>query len=308
MTGGRGSGPGRMHAEEVDVDDDLVRRLLAAQFPDWAVLPLRRVSSTGTDNVIYRLGDAYGIRLPRIGWAVGQVTKEAEWLPRLAPNLPAALPDPVAVGEPDCGYPYPWLVYRWIDGVDALSEPVGDWMDLAQQVAGFVAALQGIDTAGAPPAGARGGSLAAVDGPTRAAIERLAGTIDVNLATGVWDEALAAGGWSSPPVWVHGDLLPGNAVLRDRKLAGIIDWSATGIGDPACEAMLGWAMPAPARAGYRQALAFDEASWARGRGWALQQAVFFIPYYAKTIPTAVAAARWRLEAILADAVSGGRRG
>lgn len=308
MTGGSAKRPERMHAEEVDVDDDLVRRLLAAQFPDWADLQIRRVSSTGTDNAIYRLGDAYGIRLPRIGWAVGQVAKEAEWLPRLVANLATAIPEPVAVGEPGCDYPYPWLAYRWIDGADALSEPVGDWTHLAQQVAGFVAALQGLDTAGAPPAGARGGSLAAVDGPTRAAIERLTGTIDVNLATAVWDEALAAGGWSSPPVWVHGDLLPGNVLVRHGTLAGIIDWSAAGIGDPACEAMLGWAMPPPARAAYRQALGFDEATWARGRGWALQQAVFFIPYYARTIPTAVAAARSRLEAILAEARAGGRRG
>jgi aminoglycoside phosphotransferase (APT) family kinase protein len=245
MTGGRESGPGRMHAEEVDVDEDLVHRLVAAQFPDWAVLPLRRVSSTGTDNVIYRLGDAYGIRLPRIGWAVDQVAKEAEWLPRLAPNLPTALPEPVAVGEAGCGYPYPWLVYRWIDGMDALSDPVADWVDLAQQVAGFVAALQSLDTADAPPARARGGSLAAVDGATRTAIERLAGTIDAARALAVWEEALGADAWTGPPVWVHGDLLPGNVLVRDGTLAGIIDWSAAGIGDPACEAMLGWAMPRP---------------------------------------------------------------
>jgi aminoglycoside phosphotransferase (APT) family kinase protein len=298
----------RMHADEVRVDDHLVRRLLAAQFPDWSGLPIQRVASTGTDNAIYRLGDAYGVRLPRIGWAVGQVTKEAEWIPRLGGHLPATLPEPLAVGEAACGYPYPWLVYRWIEGIDALSVPVADWADLVGPVAAFVIALQAVDTTGAPPAGTRAGPLASVDSPTRAAIEHLAATIDVARARAVWEEALAADPWAGPGVWVHGDLLPGNVLLRSGSLAGIIDWSAAGVGDPACEAMLGWAMPAPARAAYRKALRFDDATWARGRGWALQQAVFFVPYYEMTIPTAVAAARRRLEAILADSLAGGGRG
>lgn len=308
MTGTAGDAPGRMHADEVEVDEDLVHRLVAAQFPLWAGLPKQRMASSGTDNAIYRLGDAYGIRLPRIGWAVDQVAKEAEWLPRLARHLPAAVPEPVAVGEAGYGYPYPWLVFRWVEGVDALAGPAGDWADLAGQAAAFVLALQAIETTGAPPAGTRGGPLAAVDGPTRAAVERMAGMIDLARAMAIWEEALEADPWPGPGVWVHGDLLPGNVVLHNQVLAGIIDWSAAGVGDPACEAMLGWAMPAPARADYRQALGFDDATWARGRGWALQQAVFFIPYYEKTIPTAVAAAWRRLEAILADSEAGGGRG
>lgn len=116
-----------MHSGEVEVDDDLVRRLVTSQFPVWAPLSLRRAASTGTDNVIYRLGDHLGLRLPRIHWAVPQITKEHEWLPRLAAHLPASVPEPVALGAPGQGYQYPWLVYRWVNGADAMAGPVNDW-------------------------------------------------------------------------------------------------------------------------------------------------------------------------------------
>ena len=110
----------------------------------------------------------------------------------------------------------------------------------------------------------------------------------------------AADPWVGPPVWVHGDLLPGNVIVREGRLTGIIDWSAAGLGDPACDVMLAWSLPPEARAAYRAALGVDEATWVRARGWAVEQAVNFIPYYADTIPDGVAAARRRLDAVLAD--------
>jgi aminoglycoside phosphotransferase (APT) family kinase protein len=258
------------------------------------------MSSTGTDNAIFRLGHHLGVRVPRIHWAVGQVAKELQWLPRLAPHLPVALPEPVAQGEPGTAYPFPWLVYRWLEGEDALTGTVGDWCRLARDVAHVVSVLEGLDLTDAPPAGHRAGPLVPQDEMTRRCITHLDGLIDVGRATSVWDEALCADAWPGPAVWVHGDLLPGNVITRDGRLTGIIDWSASGVGDPACEAMLAWAMPPDARAVYRAELGIDDATWARGRGWALQQAVHFIPYYAETIPDAVAAAKHRLDALLND--------
>jgi aminoglycoside phosphotransferase (APT) family kinase protein len=287
-----------MHTEEIEVDGDLVRGLVSDQFPRWAGLSLEPIASTGTDNAIYRLGRHLGIRLPRIHWAVSQIAKESQWLPRLASHLPAALPVPVAQGVPGRGYPFPWLVYQWLEGEDALTATVGDWCDLGHDVAGFVSALQRVDPAGAPPAGYRAGPLVPQDENTRRCITHLDGLIDVGRAMSVWDAALSAEPWSGPAVWVHGDLLPGNVLTREGRLTGIIDWSAAGIGDPACEAMLAWAMPAEARAVYRAELDMDDATWARGRGWALQQAVQFIPYYEETIPDGVAAAKRRLAALL----------
>ena len=290
----------RLHADEVPVDDDLVRALVASQLPHLADRPLARASSTGTDNAIYRLGDDLAVRVPRIHWAVAQVDKEHEWLPRLAPHLPVAVPEPVAKGAPALGYPYPWLVSRWIDGDDAFTGVVDDWAELAGQVADFVVALHSVDTPGGPPAHGRAASFEPYDDVTRRVIAHLDGSIDGARALATWEAALAADRWNGPPVWVHGDLLPGNIVVNAGRVVGIIDWGAAAVGDPACDAILTWSLPPDARAVYRDALALDDATWARARGWAVQQAATFIPYYARTIPDAAAAARRRLDAVLEE--------
>ncbi len=113
-----------MHADEVDIDGDLVRRLVETQLPRFAGLPLRPVASSGTDHALYRLGADLVVRLPRIDWAVGQVDKEQQWLPVLGPQLPLAVPVPVALGEPDFGYPWRWSVYRWVDGDPATLDKI----------------------------------------------------------------------------------------------------------------------------------------------------------------------------------------
>lgn len=153
------------------------RRLLDAQFPQWADLPLAPVPSAGTDNAIYRLGDDLAVRLPRIHWATGQVVKERAWLPRLAPFLPLQLPVQLAVGEPAAGYPYQWAVYRWLPGEHATSAPLADPKQAARDLAAFILALQQIDTAGGPLASEhnlRGVPLALRDAATRAAITTVA--------------------------------------------------------------------------------------------------------------------------------------
>ncbi len=289
-----------MHADEVWIDDSLVRDLLRRQFPQWAGLSLGRMTSTGTDNAIYRLGDHMGIRLPRIHWAEAQIGKEQEWLELLAVHLPVGLPVPVAKGEPGSGYPFPWLVYRWLEGEDLQHSPVDDFEQLARELAAFVLALGQVDPAGGPPAGRRGGLLAPHDELVRACIPGLEGIVDTSRALAVWQAAVSAHPWEEAPVWVHGDLLPGNILIRNGRLSGVIDWSAAGLGDPACEAMLAWSLPPGARRVYRRTLAFDDETWARARGWVVEQTALFIPYYAKTIPDAVAAARVRLQAVLED--------
>src|SRR6266498_3638469 len=145
---------GKMHADELDIDVSLVRRLLTAQFPRWARLSIEPVQSAGTDNALYRLGDHMVLRLPRILRATGQVEKEHQWLPRLAPLLPLAIPVPLAKGMPAEGYPWYWSVYRWLEGETATTQRIADPRQAATDLAQFVAALQRIDPAGGPQPGA----------------------------------------------------------------------------------------------------------------------------------------------------------
>jgi aminoglycoside phosphotransferase (APT) family kinase protein len=289
----------KMHDDEVPVGDSLVRRLIGTQFPQWSELALHGVPSTGTDNAIYRLGDEMGVRLPRIHWAVSQVDKEWVWLRRLAPRLPVAVPIPLAKGEPGLGYPYPWLVYPWIEGEDLQHAGGLDLGHAARDVAAFVVALQRADLGDEPPLGARAGTLALLDREARWAIGRLEG-FDVDRVMSIWDAALRAEEWGKPPVWTHGDLLAANLIMRDGSLAGVIDWSGTGIGDPACDAQLAWFFPPEQRTVFLDALGFDAPTRARARGWVVWQTAMFIPYYAETIPDAVATAKLRLQAVLDD--------
>lgn len=293
-----------MHADEIATDVGLVRRLLAAQFPRWAGLPLAAVPSAGTDNAIYRLGDDLAVRLPRIHWATGQVPKERAWLPKLAPLLPLQLPEQLAVGEPDAGYPYQWAVYRWLTGEHATSAPLADPRQMAHDLARFIIALQQIDPAGGPPAAEhnlRGAPLALRNVATRAGIAAMGDLIDANLAIEVWEAALRAPAWQRAPVWFHGDLLPGNLLVLDGRLSAVIDWSGLGVGDPACDLMCAWALfSGESREVFRAALGVDNATWARARGQALSQAVIFVPYYLHTNPVGVTSARRMIAEVLAD--------
>jgi aminoglycoside phosphotransferase (APT) family kinase protein len=292
-----------MHAGEADTSPALVRRLLGQQFPRWAGLPLTPVDSAGTDNAIYRLGPDLAVRLPRIGWAVGQVEKEHTWLPRLRPRLPLAIPEPVARGEPGQGYPWPWSVYRWLPGVNAIHARLTDLRRAAADVAGFVAALQRLDTAGGLPASehnVRGLPLRARDAATRQAIAALDGLVDAEAARRVWEAALEAPDWDRAPVWFHGDLLPGNLLVEQGRVRAVIDFSGLAVGDPACDLMIAWSLFAgESRQAFREALGVDEAAWARGRGHALSQALIFVPYYLRTNPVGARAARRTINEVLA---------
>jgi aminoglycoside phosphotransferase (APT) family kinase protein len=291
-----------MHANEVQTDAQLVGRLLAAQFPQWADLPLTPVSSAGTDNALYRLGGDMVVRLPRIDWAVGQAEKERRWLPRLAPHLPLAIPEQLAMGEPDAGYPWSWSIYRWLPGESATLEGLNDPCQAAGQLVRFVTALWQIDTTDGPPAAEhnlRGAPLALRDERTRAAIAALAGVVDVRRATAVWEAALAAPAWEREPVWFHGDLLSGNVLVEQGHLSAVIDFGGLAVGDPACDLMIAWNLfSGMSREVFRVETAVDEATWLRGQGCALSQAVIFIPYYWHTNPVGVANARRMIAELL----------
>lgn len=278
----------RMHDDEVEVNETLVRRLLAAQMPHLADRPISIVEPWGTDNGIWRLGDDLVVRLPRIGWAAGQVTRDATWLPRLAPHLPVAVPEPVAVGEPADGYPYRWAVHRWIPGHGAALDRIDDPITFALEVAAFVQQLQRVPTDGAPAASNRARPLRDYDEPTRRAIDRASHLIDAAAATAVWEEALAAFPHEGPPLWVHADL-EGNCLVRDGRLCGIVDWGSACAGDPAVDVQVVWSplFTEESRTVFLNALDVDDAMLARSRGAAINQACAALPYYLHTYPLIV---------------------
>jgi len=294
----------RMHADEVPTDEALVRRLLAAQFPEWASLEIAAVESAGTDHALYRLGSNFCVRLPRIAWATGQADKEGRWLPRLAPLLPLGIPVQLARGLPGEGYPWHWTVCRWIEGEAATTARIDDLPEAARQLAGFIHALQAVDASGAPDAtrpGSRGAPLATRDAATRSALLQLDGMFDTEHALQVWEAALAAPAWDRAPVWLHGDLLAGNILVNHGRVAAVIDFGGLGVGDPACDLVIAWSLfSGESRSAFRQALGADDAIWSRARGHALSQAVIFIPYYLESNPVGVAMARRQLSAVLSE--------
>jgi aminoglycoside phosphotransferase (APT) family kinase protein len=291
-----------MHPGEVDTDVALVRRLLAGQFPHWAELAIAPVVSYGTDHDIYRLGDRLAVRLPRIGWATEQAAKEAEWLPKLAPHLPLAVPVQIAMGRPAEGYPFAWSVYEWLPGENA-NGTIDDLERAAADLAAFVHALRRVDTTAAPPRprGARAAPLVELDRPVRRSLAELGDRIDAPAALRSWEESLEAPAWNGDELWVHGDLLPGNLLVVDGRLSAVIDFGGLNVGDPACDLQPAWNVFAGAsRARYRAELQVDDASWLRGRGWALFQAVVALPYYWETNPGIIRQASCALAQVLAD--------
>jgi aminoglycoside phosphotransferase (APT) family kinase protein len=292
----------KMHADEIETDARLTQRLLEGQFPEWADLPIEAVASYGTDHDIYRLGDHLAVRLPRIGWATSQAAKEAEWLPKLAPHVPLALPVPLVMGQPAEGYPFTWSVYEWLPGENA-NGTIDDLDLAAVDLAGFVSALRQVETTGAHvrPLHGRGGPLVESDEHVRRSIALLGERIDAEAATRCWDESLGASPFSGGEVWVHGDLLPGNLLVVDGRLSAVIDFGGLNVGDPACDLQPAWNVFAgDSRNRFRAELQVDDGSWLRGRGWALSQAVTALAYYWDTNPGMVRQASHALAQVLAQ--------
>ncbi len=257
----------------MDIDIALVRRLIAQQFPQWENLSIQKIEPGGSDNRTFRLGSDLTVRLPSHVAYEPQVAKEQYWLPRLADHLPIAIPMPVAQGRPTHEYPWPWSIYRWIEGKTAKAADIPDLPAFAVSLAQFLADLQRVDATGGPPPGPhnfyRGGHLSVYDEQTRLALRNLEDHIDIGSATLIWEAALQAT-WNRASVWVHGDMHPTNLLVEDGHLTAVIDFGCLGIGDPACDLAIAWTFfTGTSRELFRRHLPVDAGTWARARGWAL---------------------------------------
>lgn len=286
------------------IDDQLARRLVDAQFPHWADLPIRPVAFGGWDNRTFRLGRHLTVRLPSGDGYALQVDKEQRWLPILAPQLSLPIPVPMGKGAPADGYPYPWSVYCWLDGDVAAEAPIESLTGFATTLADFLLALQRIDAAEGPGPGPhnfyRGGPLTTYAQETYDSIDTLGDEIPADAARRAFDAAMATS-WDHDPVWVHGDVATGNLLLRGGRLAAMIDFGTSGVGDPACDVVIAWTLlTGSSRDTFRSTLGVDPGTWSRGRGWALWKALIELVGALEHDPPAAAVPRRVLAQVLAD--------
>ncbi|APS23762.1 phosphotransferase [Streptomyces sp. Tue 6075] len=287
------------------VEPSFVHGLIAAQFPHWADLPVEAVGASGTANAIYRLGADKAVRLPRTEDSAADVATEHRWLPRLARQLPFPVPLPLAQGAPDKTFPRPWSVCTWLEGANPRPGDAASSSDLlAADLAEFVLALRRIAPEGAPPA-YRSEPLASRDAATREALAALGGVVDAEAVAEAWKDSLSAPPFTAAPVWVHGDLQPGNVLVADGRLAAVIDFGCTGLADPAVDLIAAWyLLTAGARQTFRTAVAADEAAWARGRGWALSIALLELAHYRESNPVMARIAAHVIGEIVGEAAKG----
>ena len=262
-----------MNRQEQAINTALVQRLIASQFPQWKDLPIHPVTLGGWDNRTFHLGKDKLIRMPSSAEYAASVEKEHRWLPKLAPFLPLPIPAPLALGEPGEGYPYKWSIYHWLEGESAAITPIPDLKSFAVSLAAFLGALQQIDTTGGPVPGPdnfyRGGSLTVYDSQTREALTLLQDRLDTEAILKLWEVGLETS-WQKAPVWVHGDVSTGNLLMQEGKLCAVIDFGQLAIGDPACDLVIAWTLfHGQSRDIFRVALKLDDATWARGKAWAL---------------------------------------
>ena len=281
-----------------------MRALVDRQQPQWAALPLRPVEDFGTDHRLFRLGEELLVRLPVYAASAGQALSDAAWLPRLAPQLPVELPVPVAVGEPGEGYPFPWSVVPWLPGA-TVDRARPDPLALAEELAAFVLALRAVDTTGGPLRTSGRGAPLDPGWGVEERIDELGDLVDRAAAWRVWRAALEAGPWPGAPVWVHGDLLEGNLLVRDGRLAAVIDFGAIGVADPAADVTPAWTLfEGDERRAYRERLDVDDATWARARAWVLLPALTGVTYYAESAPAFAERSRRHLDAVCGDETLG----
>ncbi|WP_343030084.1 aminoglycoside phosphotransferase family protein [Microbacterium rhizomatis] len=289
-----------MPAAEVVIDERLVRDLLTDQAPHLLTTGPRvwRVAA-GWDSEVWRVGDDVAVRMPRRAVAAPLVRHEQEVLPSIAVRIAAAgldvaIPTPMVHGRPAAGYPWPWSVVPWFTGDVGLVVPPSDRGPWAVPLARTLIALHSPAEEDYPPNPFRGVPLADRDVAveSRIASLRVLGVESslVDAAARCWRRAMQAPTWAGPPVWIHGDLHPGNLVSRGGELVAVIDFGDVTAGDPAYDLAIAWLAFDPAsRRTFTEAAGarYDAATWTRAAGWAAAMAVLLVeqsddnPLYAR---------------------------
>ena len=297
-----------MHPDQLDISAATVRRLVDEQFPAWAALPVTELAGQGTVHAIFRIGDRLAARFPlqdgEPAVTRSRLAAEAGAAHELLGRTPFPTPEPIALGEPGHGYPQPWSVQTWLPGTTAAEEDPSGSLEFALDLATFIRGVRSLDTRGRTFAGpGRGGDLRSHDGWVSTCLDASGELFDVPLLRRLWSE-LRRLPRRDDDVMTHGDLIPGNVLVRAHRLVGVIDVGGVGPADPALDLVAAWHL---LRAGPRQVLredlGCDDLSWARGRGWALEQALGVAWYYRTSNPVMSAMGRTTVQRILDDPAS-----
>jgi aminoglycoside phosphotransferase (APT) family kinase protein len=294
-----------MHENQLRVTVDAVRRLVAAQFPDWALLPITPVHVEGTVNAIFRIGDGLAARFPL---QPGDIETTRQWLRseadaalELLDQTSFAVPEPVAIGGPGAEYPLPWSVQTWLPGTTASQQEASNSDDFAHDLAKFVSEVRAIELRGRSFTGdRRGGDLRSHDGWMETCFKQSEQLFDVTRLRRIWAR-LRELPRESPDFMTHGDLTPGNVLVNHGRLVGILDVGGLGPADPALDLVSAWhLLDTGPRKLLREDLRSDELEWERGKAWAFQQAMGAAWYYQSSNPPMSRMGRRTVERILAD--------
>ena len=272
-------------AAEVTIDTSVVRALLQEQHADLAHLSLIEVDE-GWDNKLFRLGQDLAVRIPRRAASAALIEHEQRWLPRLSPRLPLPVPAPLRVGRPGSGFPWSWSVVRWFPGQSALLTPPRDveatTATTAVALGRFLRALHQPAPEDAPHNPWRGVPLSARAKTMQDNLQQLDGLVDHGAVLDLWERVLSTPPWSEPPLWIHGDLHPGNLLVSDGRLSAVIDFGDLAAGDPATDLSVAWMLlPSSARQAFLTSARdeldpLDDHTLMRARGWALALGLAFL--------------------------------
>ena len=294
---------------EIAIDADLGRRLLLDQHPDLAHLPLTQVGE-GWDNAVFRLGDDLAMRLPRRAATAALMEHEQRWLPELAPRLPLPIPTPVRIGRPGSGFPWPWSIVRWFPGATATTASARDVGEVASRLGGFIRALHQPAPADAPHNPWRSIPLDARTERLHEHLDQLKRAVNREHILAVWDRLVVTPRWQGPPLWIHGDLHPGNLLLDEGQLAAVLDFGDVSSGDPATDLSVMWMLLPPEHretlftaCGRSRSNPVDDQVWKRARGWALALGVAYLAHAREGDPLA-RLARKTIEAALENGGGG----
>ncbi len=288
----------KLHADEFDIDLPLVQSLIAAQFPKWAHLLIKPVLSLGTDHALYSLGRDMVIRLPRIQSAASHIEKEHLYLSKISSLLPFSIPNPLAKGQPCEDYPCPWSIFNWLEGKNPEPGMIEQPDLLATDLARFINALHKIELPHAPKSNRW--DLKGQDNEFCQSLKQLDDLIDTKAVAKIWQDSLKLAALKDR-ILIHGDLLPGNLLINNGRLSAVIDFGLFGLGDPAVDLIPAWTLLArSSRKVFREAIGVDDATWVRGRAWALSIGVIALPYYKKSHPVFADIAGYAIQQVVGD--------